>query len=356
MTTTAEKTRIAWYRVPLKREDLSRLNRRSDLLGFAQTLGFLAVLTALAGSAIYGAAHHWPWPILVLLVFANGTCWHFLAHGFHELIHDSVFKTRWLNGFFLRIFAFLGQHNHHHYGASHVRHHVSTLHPPDDLEVVLPQKFFWKHFWRNAIIEIDGIRWRYRSWWLLSRGQLSGQWEHILFDNEPEKKRKMVNWTRIMIAGQLAILVVSIIMHWWIVPLVTTFAPLIGGWLFWLVNNTQHAGLKDNSDDFRECVRTIYLNPFLQFLYWHMNYHCEHHMYAAVPCYRLGALHRLIKADMPECPRGLYATWKLLMEIQKKQEADPTYQYVPPMPPRRSREGVTAFVAGEPPAMTPLLA
>jgi fatty acid desaturase len=79
-------------------------------------------------------------------------------------------------------------------------------------------------------------------------------------------------------------------------------------------------------------------------------------MYAAVPCYRLGALHRLIKADMPECPRGLYATWKLLMEIQKKQEADPTYQYVPPMPPRRSREGVTAFVAGEPPAMTPLLA
>ena len=142
--------------------------------------------------------------------------------------------------------------------------------------------------------------------------------------------RKLFNWARLTLAGQVAIVAVSIYMHWWMVPLVTDLAPFIGGWLFWLINNTQHSGLKDNTDDFRECVRTVYLNPFFQFLYWHMNYHTEHHMYAAVPCYRLGALHRLIKADMPECPRGLYAAWKQIFETQKKQAADPTYQFVPP--------------------------
>lgn len=43
----------------------------------------------------------------------------------------------------------------------------------------------------------------------------------------------------------------------------------------------QHAGLSDNVPDFRLCCRTMILNPFFRFLYWHMNYHTEHHMYAA---------------------------------------------------------------------------
>ena len=40
----------------------------------------------------------------------------------------------------------------------------------------------------------------------------------------------------------------------------------------------------------------------VRFLYWHMNYHIEHHMYAAVPCYRLGRLHRAIRHELPPLP------------------------------------------------------
>ena len=29
----------------------------------------------------------------------------------------------------------------------------------------------------------------------------------------------------------------------------------------------------------------------MRFWYWHMNFHIEHHMYAAVPCYNLEKLH-----------------------------------------------------------------
>ena len=76
-----------------------------------------------------------------------------------------------------------------------------------------------------------------------------------------------------------------------------------------MCNNTQHIGLQDDVPDFRLCTRTVILNPFFRFLYWHMNYHIEHHMYAAVPCYRLGKLHATIKNDLPHCPRGLYEAW-----------------------------------------------
>jgi fatty acid desaturase len=63
-----------------------------------------------------------------------------------------------------------------------------------------------------------------------------------------------------------------------------------------------------------------------------MNYHTEHHMYAAVPCYNLGKLHKLIKPDLPECPHGLVATWKQITSILERQKQDPAYQYVPKLP------------------------
>ncbi len=58
---------------------------------------------------------------------------------------------------------------------------------------------------------------------------------------------------------------------------------------------TRHVGLLDNVSDIWLSTRTIIL----------MNFHIEHHMYAAVPCYRLGTLHRLIRHDLPPSPRGL---------------------------------------------------
>ena len=68
------------------------------------------------------------------------------------------------------------------------------------------------------------------------------------------------------------------------------------------------------------------------FLYWHMNFHIEHHMYAAVPCYHLGRLHRAIRHELPETPRGLWAAWRNILSVMKQQRDDPGYQYVPDLP------------------------
>jgi fatty acid desaturase len=41
------------------------------------------------------------------------------------------------------------------------------------------------------------------------------------------------------------------------------------------------------------------LDPFSSFLYWHMEYHIEHHMFAAIPCYRLAAFSRFVADQLP---------------------------------------------------------
>ena len=116
-------------------------------------------------------------------------------------------------------------------------------------------------------------------------------------------------------------------------PVLITFAPFYGGLLLFLCNNTQHVGLQDEVSDYRLCTRTIYLNPVVEFLYWHMNYHIEHHMHAAVPCYKLARLHRAIKHELPYITYGLIETWSVIITIIRRQNIEPTYQFVPKLPP-----------------------
>jgi fatty acid desaturase len=338
MPPSSEKQHIAWYRVPIDRDELARLLRRSDGLGALQTLGHLGVLAATGTLAFEGAQRwNWPWELVVAMVFVHGMCWNFLINGFHELIHDTVFRTRWLNGFFLRIFSFLGWHNHHLFWTSHTEHHKYTLHPPRDLEVVVPIRLTFRDFLDSAVFNFKGMFITIRSNIRHARGRLEGQWEHVLFDDNPDKARQMFNWSRILLAGHTAIAAVALWMHWWMIVVLVPLAQFYGGWLFFLCNNSQHVGLKDFTDDFRDSCRTIYLHPVVRFLYWHMNYHTEHHMYLAVPCYRLGRLHRLIQSDLPPCPRGLYATWKIIATILERQKIEPAYQFSPTFAARRER-------------------
>ena len=80
-------------------------------------------------------------------------------------------------------------------------------------------------------------------------------------------------------------------------------------------------------NDFRLTTRTFYLNSaIVRFWYWHMNYHIEHHMYAAVPCYHLATLHEAIKHDLPPTPNGFVETWRAIGTTLRKQALDPSYQ------------------------------
>jgi fatty acid desaturase len=70
----------------------------------------------------------------------------------------------------------------------------------------------------------------------------------------------------------------------------------------------------------------------MSFLYWNMNFHCEHHMYAAVPFYNLPGLHEELKPDLPEQIPGYWRGLLRVLRIKKRQKTDPGYRYVPEFP------------------------
>jgi fatty acid desaturase len=135
-----------------------------------------------------------------------------------------------------------------------------------------------------------------------------------------------------VLAGHTAIAIASIATGYWPVFIAVSFGRFFGSGLQFLCNATQHIGLVDEYPDFRVCCRTFELNPVLRFLYWNMNYHTEHHMFAGVPCYNLRRLHLLIKDEMPPCTNGLIATWQQIGWILRKQKEDPNFQFVPSLP------------------------
>ena len=195
-----QKQRVKWDRSPVSREDLARLNRRSDLLGFAQTLGLLAVLALGSGLAIY-SFFRWPWYVTVLLVFLNGHSWHFLINGFHELIHDSVFKTRKLNRFFLRLFSFLGWYNHHHFWASHTEHHKFAMFPPQDLKAVQPEYFPKEALVKTGIVDLRRPVVTIRDHLRTALGKIdpNDPWANALFPgSEPARRKNYFNWARMV--------------------------------------------------------------------------------------------------------------------------------------------------------------
>lgn len=329
MSSEPNNPRIKWYRSPIAPKDLARLNQRSDWKGLLQSAGYLGVLVLSGGLAWYAVGRFSVLVVLVLL-FLHGTFYAFLVNGFHELCHQTVFRTRWLNTAFLYIYSFLGWNNPVLFWASHQEHHKFTLHPPDDLEVVLPKRFTLKSYLLFAFVNPHGFYYRLKGVIRLSIGKIDGEWDNMLFPpDKPEKRRALIQWARILLLGHGLIVIVSLYFGQWMIAVVVTLAPFYAGGFQFLLNESQHTGLSDNVSDYRLNTRTILVNPFLRFLYWNMNYHIEHHMYAAVPCYHLGELHALIAHDLPHCPRGVVQTWREIIPIILRQRVEPDYQFVP---------------------------
>ncbi|MDX2226693.1 MAG: fatty acid desaturase [Verrucomicrobiae bacterium] len=322
---------ISWYRTKIDPKLLQALHKRSDFKALVQTLGYVGIITATAALSLY-SFYQWPWYATVAAVFLHGMVCAFMINGVHELCHNTVFRTQWLNWFFVRLLSFLGWINFRMFESSHLRHHRYTLHAPDDQEVVLPTRLGIRHF-----IGLGFVNWRAPYYHVtetlrIARGRFRGEWETHLFPvSEPAKQKLPIRWARFMLIGHGVILAVSVYMHWWLVPVLVSLNQCYGGWLFFLCNNTQHIGLTDKVPDFRLCCRTIRLDPFTRFLYWQMNYHTEHHMYAAVPCYNLPRLHQAVKHDLPPT-KGLVGAWREIAEIQARQDKEPSYQHVQPCP------------------------
>lgn len=314
--------RIRWVRSPVSKECMQGLTK-SDTLAWAQAGGHTTIWLS-TGSATVAAAVAGEWFWFAILLAAHGVVSSFLTNGIHELAHGTVFESERLNRLFLNAFCVIRWINPRAFWASHRRHHAFTLYPPYDLEVTVPSAITPAFFLRRALIDPVTMIARVRLHWAYARGRLPNAWDRAILDT-PKLATRNQRWSQYLLAFHSLVLALSLATGQWAIFVVVSLTPGYGGLLFYLCNETQHSGMKGETPDFRESCRTIRLNPVLEFLYWRMNFHAEHHMYPNVPCYRLSELHREVRADLPSVKRGLLAVWREIFERQRLEaETEPT--------------------------------
>jgi fatty acid desaturase len=346
--------RVQWYRCPIEKSKLRELSKRSNVQGLGQAGGHLLLLVGTGALTFY----FWQqqiWIGFFAALFLHGTVGSFFSGiGAHELGHGTVFHSKWLNKFFLYLVSLLSWWDPIDYGLSHTYHHRYTQFPEADRENLSPlvpslrctlliQLFTvnvftqpGRSFAKGGLLSTIWVTLKSAFGVVGSTNVPSREWLQALHDDQPEEFRKSIRWSRWLLTFHGSLLGFSIATGLWVLPIVVSCFAFTANWLRYFTGMTQHCGLRDNIPDFRKSTRSIKINPFVEFLYWHMNWHTEHHMYAAVPCYNLKKLAKEISEDMPE-PRTLLGAWREMRQTWKRQQGDPSYAFDTPVPQSEKR-------------------
>ena len=335
--------KINWYRCKVDPQLMSELMQCSDWQGFRQAGGHFG-LWCLTGTLAYLAFRQitlanglWSVPVLLAALFVHGTVGGFLGGtACHELSHKTPFKTKSINEFFLKVFAFFGWWDQVWFRPSHIRHHQVTVYKAYDGEVVLPQTMNFKdwRFWLAVLAWNPINTWNVlKTYYRRATGRLDNDWyEFVLPDSNVQLRRQHRNWARFTLIGQLLLAAIFIATGHWFLIVIVNLGSQYCGLLGLLCGSPQHFGLSPNVPDHRLSCRT-YTSAWLpSFLYWNMQYHIEHHMFPAVPFFNLPKLHQAIADDLPPTPHGLRATWQGILEIHRQQQLDPNYTFIPELP------------------------
>lgn len=313
-------TDIDWVRVDISKKDLLRFTKRSYVKGFIHAVGFLAIVAATGGFS-WWAFMHKHWILLVIGLYLHGTVYAHFGDAIHEVDHGTVFPGKSLNRFFVVLYGFLyWPWNPALYRISHLNyHHRYTLHQGSDGEDTpnyveckwrnIYDLFFnvlhWKSLFQN-LARLFTLKPTSRGW--RGRGYQLDNWEQFILQRASKKDRRAVrNHTVFALVSHVLLVTLCIVLHTsgivpglWFLPVLITLAPFYGP-LFhgFLCSTHQHAACEPNHPDFRVSCGSAKLDPLSSFLYWHMEYHIEHHMFAAIPCYNLKAFHQFVEDQMP---------------------------------------------------------
>jgi len=352
--------RVKWYRCSIEHSRLRELSVRSDKKGWIQAGGHVGLYLIFAFLTVsFWVQQSWLaftitlWCLGFIATFFKGT-------SAHELGHGTVFKTKKLNVVFLHVVSFISWWDPYDYSASHTYHHRYTTHPMADRENVLPLAPSLAPLLLFQLCTVNlfskpsrnfskgGFIWTIyltvRSALAIPSGHTdipSQEWLEKLHNDQPATFKKSVLWSRVLLLIHGSVLLVSLVTGWWVLSLVISIPAYIANIGSYLLGTTQHCGLMENSSDFRKNTRSIKLNPIMSFLYWHMNWHTEHHMYAGVPCYNLKPLAHEIERDMPR-PKSTLGAWREMREIWQRQKSDPQYVYDTAVPNASNDKGMSS--------------
>ncbi len=321
---------IHWKRIKISKNEMKEMTSRSDLKGFIQVITQL-ILTLFLGVLSYNAFLTQELYISIPIFLIYATVFSFTGYtaAIHELSHNTVFKTKWLNEFFIKIFAFISWSDYQFYKISHAQHHAFTTHSGRDEEIVLPIKITPLYIVKKFTVDFTRLYSKDEGKSIIAMirrafGFIKHGREKNLIANRITIKRKIVNWNRTVIIGHVLFATIFLTSGYPIMLLLFTFVTMFGQGLRTILSMTQHICLESNVDDFRRNSRSMSLNPILGFLYWQMQYHIEHHMYAGIPFYNLKKFSKLVEEQMP-VRKGLISTWHSILKTRKIQQENPDY-------------------------------
>ena len=328
--------KVKWYRCPIDKKILKELSSPSDFKGFIYALGHLGLWFG-TGTLTYVFFIESNWLGFTIAIFLHGTVGSFFSAPQHELNHGTVFRTKKLNDFFLFIYSLLGWLDCKTYALSHTYHHRYTLHNEGDYEEVHPKIPSLNIFYLIQLFSINitggeksyGFVPTVSNFVKIAFNNLNNpfnDWDFRLYAELKNEGEKAVIWARTVLIFHIFVLIVSFSINQPILALIISGHRFIGNGLYYFVGTPMHCGLRTNVPDFRKCVRSITLEPISEFLYWNMNWHLEHHMYASIPCYNLKKIHRLISNECPK-PKNIFGAWKEMREIYSKQQKDSKYEF-----------------------------
>ena len=274
------------------REEWEAISRRSPWMGLALVAHCWAIIIAAMALAIW---QPWLIPVSVILIGARqlglAILMHDAAHGaLHPSLRINDFLGQWLCA--APVGASLAS-----YRPYHLTHHKYAQQAEDpDLILSAPFPVTRTSLRRKIIRDLTG-----QTFFKQRKNQFLNAFGIGIRPGKGAANRAQTAREAVLpfIASNLVLLaVLTALGHWWaffvlwLLPL-ATWQQLVTR----LRNIAEHAVVPDNDDPMRH-ARTTLANPLEGLIiapYW-VNYHCEHHMFMHLPCYRLGVAHRALRA------------------------------------------------------------
>ena len=268
-------------------EEWAALTARSSWKG----LWLVAHCWAVIGAAmVVGAV----WPLAIpLAVLVIGTRQLGLFVLMHDAAHAVLHRDRRVNDW---VAYWLCSSSLVAYRPYHLTHHRYVQQSEDpDLVLSAPFPITRASFGRKLVRDLTGqtfFKQRFGHIVHRIKGRAAGESALALFVEEIAKDR------RFLIGNGLGFLLFSVAGWWWVwllmwlLPMMT-WLPLVSR----VRNIAEHALVAQNEADPMRQARTTHaglLERTLVAPYW-VNYHCEHHMFTAIPCWNLPKAHALLQ-------------------------------------------------------------
>lgn len=273
---------------PDRQAELRRLHRLNPWWNL-KILAFALIWIAAAAVALRVTAL----PVRLACYFIIGATIQGLVILMHEAVHGILFRDRRLNrwvGFLCGLPAFLSVSA---YRMGHLPHHryERSARDPDELE----------NFSRDprVLAALFGLMFLFGELFGFHRVGLGNA-----FRGRPAERRDvLVEYAIIaaVFAVAIALLPGRVFLHSWVFP------ALFARQLTNVRTLAEH--VLTGHEHRLAATRTVVSNPFVAFFMCNLNYHIEHHLFPAVPWYRLRRLHALLDDQLRRSAAQVYPSY-----------------------------------------------